>query len=333
MTTVTTHFPQTDARTTAQMTNPVTIAATPENVKWGFFDSTTPPIASVKSGAEVIIETVSGEPNCMPPEGMFEIIPEHPRVLKESERGPGPHLLTGPVFVEGAKPGGVLEVDVIDVRLRQNWGFNLIIPLLGTIPEDFPELVLKFLPIDKQAGTVTLPWGGKLALSPFFGVMGVAPPPNWGRMSSVMPRAMGGNMDNKDLGAGAKIYFPVFNEGAMFSVGDGHGVQGHGEVCITALETALTGHFRLSVRNDMTLTAPRAETATHYMTMGFDEDLDDAVRQALRDMIRWIGELRGLSSTDAYSLCSLAADFHVTQMVNTVRGAHCMLPKAILAQS
>jgi acetamidase/formamidase len=158
----------------------------------------------------------------------------------------------------------------------------------------------------------------------------VAPPPNWGRITSIIPRAMGGNMDNKELVAGTKLYFPVFNDGALFSIGDGHGVQGDGEVCITAVETALTGRFRLSVRKDMELTVPRAESPTHYITMGFDEDLDDAVRQALRDMIRWIGELKGLSKTDAYTLCSLAADLRVTQMVNTAKGAHCMLPKSVL---
>ena len=126
-----------------------------------------------------------------------------------------------------------------------------------------------------------LPWGGKLPLSPFFGVMGVAPPPNWGRITSVIPRAMGGNMDNKELVAGTTVFFPVFNEGALFSAGDGHAVQGDGEVCITAVETSLSGRFRLSVRKDMHLTGPRAETPTHYITMGFDEDLDDAVKQAL----------------------------------------------------
>ncbi len=308
----------------------IKIAATPQSVKWGFFDASTPSITSVASGTEVIIDTVSGDAAYLPSDDRFEILPEHSPILKEAERGAGPHFLTGPINVDGAEPGDVLAVDILDITLRQNWGFNLIIPLQGTIPDDFPDFILKILPIDKQAKTVTLPWGGKLALSPFFGVMGVAPPPNWGRITSVIPRTMGGNMDNKELVAGTTVYFPVYNKGAQFSVGDGHGVQGDGEVCITALETALTGHFRLSVRKDMELTAPRAETPTHYITMGFDEDLDDAVRQALRDMIRWIGELRGLSKTDAYTLCSLAADLHVTQMVNMAKGAHCMLPKSIL---
>jgi acetamidase/formamidase len=189
---------------------------------------------------------------------------------------------------------------------------------------------LVHLPLDEAAMTATMPWGGTLALSPFFGVMGVAPPSSWGRITSVIPRAHGGNMDNKELGPGTTVYFPVFNEGALFTVGDGHGVQGDGEVCLTAIETALTGKFRLSVRKDMHLSMPRAETPTHYLTMGFDEDLDDALKQALRDMIVWIGQLRGLSKNDAYMLCSLAADLRVTQTVNVAKGVHCVLPKAIL---
>jgi acetamidase/formamidase len=306
------------------------LAATPRTVKWGFFDAATPAVMHVASGTEVVIDTVSGAPRYMPSGGACEILPEHWPILNEVERGEGPHLVTGPVHVEGAEPGAVLEVDILDVTLRQNWGYNLIIPLRGTIPEDFPDFDLKILPIDKEARTVTLPWGGRLELNPFFGIMAVAPPPNWGRITSVIPRAMGGNMDNKEFVAGTKVYFPVFNRGALFSAGDGHGAQGDGEVCITAVETALTGRFRLTVRNDMALTMPRAETPAHYITMGFDEDLDDAVKQALRDMIRWIGELRGLSKSDAYTLCSLAADFRVTQTVNQAKGAHCMLRKSLL---
>lgn len=309
----------------------IKVAATAQSVKWGYFDPADKPIASVASGTEVVVETISGEPNCLPTDPQFEMLPEHRSILDAIERGPGPHLLTGPIHVEGARPGDVLAVDILDVQLRQNWAFNLIIPLMGTIPDDFQDFILKFLPLDKKANTVELPWGGKLKLSPFFGVMGVAPPPNWGRVTSIVPRAFGGNMDNKELIAGTTVYFPVFNDGALLTVGDGHAVQGDGEVCITAAETALTGRFRLSVRKDMTLTAPRAETPTHYITMGFDEDLDDAVRQALRDMIRWIGEVRGLSDTDAYTLCSLATDVRVTQMVNGSKGAHCMLAKSILS--
>jgi acetamidase/formamidase len=308
----------------------VKVAATPQTVRLGFFDAKTSAVARVTSGTEVLIETVSGDAPFLPTDTGYKILPEHRPIIKDAERGPGPHFLTGPIYVDGARRGDVLQVDILDVMLRQNWGFNLIVPLLGTIPEDFPDFRLQILPLDSKANTVALPWGGKLPLSPFFGVMGVAPPPNWGRITSVIPRAMGGNMDNKELVAGTTVFFPVFNEGALFSAGDGHAVQGDGEVCITAVETSLSGRFRLTARQDMQLTAPRAETPTHYITMGFDEDLDDAVKQALRDMIRWIGELRGLSASDAYTLCSLAADLHVTQTVNTAKGAHCMLAKTIL---
>jgi len=308
----------------------VKVAATPQTVRLGFFDAKTSAVARVASGTEVLIETVSGDAPFLPTEPGYNILPEHRPIIKDAERGPGPHFLTGPIYVDGARPGDVLQVDILDVMLRQNWGFNLIVPLLGTIPEDFPDFRLQILPLDSKSNTVALPWGGKLPLSPFFGVMGVAPPPNWGRITSVIPRAIGGNMDNKELIAGTTVFFPVFNDGALFSAGDGHAVQGDGEVCITAVETSLSGRFRLTARQDMQLTAPRAETPTHYITMGFDEDLDDAVKQALRDMIRWIGELRGLSASDAYTLCSLAADLHVTQTVNTAKGAHCLLPKIIL---
>jgi acetamidase/formamidase len=162
----------------------VRIAATPETVKWGFFDASTPAIAHVPSGTELTIETVSGGPQYLPTDPALEILPEHKAIQAGAERGHGPHFLTGPIHVEGAKPGNVLVVDIIDVGLRQNWGFNLIIPLQGTIPDDFPDFVLRHLPIDKAMKTVTLPWGGSLPLNPFFGVMGVAPRRRTGAVSA-----------------------------------------------------------------------------------------------------------------------------------------------------
>lgn len=309
---------------------PLKIDATPETVKWGFFDAATEPVAEVEAGAEIIVDTISGEPQDLPDDPRFTVLPEHRAILAGAERGPGPHLLTGPVAVKNAAIGNVLQVDILDVTLRQDWGWALIHPLLGTLPEDFPEKVRRHFAIDTERKDVELPWQGRLPLDPFFGVMGVSPPPAWERITTVMPRAHGGNMDNRALTAGATVYFPVFNEGGLFWVGDGHAVQGDGEVCVTAVETALTGRFRLFVLDDMELTHPRAETESHYITMGFHEDLDDAVKQALRDMIRWLGERHGLSPTDAYMLCSFAADLRVTQTVNVNKGAHCMLAKSAL---
>jgi acetamidase/formamidase len=305
------------------------LPSTPGNVHWGYWDASLAPVLAVKPGDRVVIDTLSGEPEDLPEAGLgHEVLPDHAAVLAQSVRGPGPHLLTGPVHVEGAEPGDVLEVRILDIRFRLAWGWNIQLPFWGTLPEDFPELRRLHLPLDLDRELVLLPWGQELPLDPFFGNFGVAPAPGWGRLSSVQPRAFGGNMDNKELRAGATVYFPVFVPGALFSVGDGHGVQGDGEVCLTAVETALTGTFEFHVRKDMKLTTPRAETPEAFITMGFDEDLDDAARIALRDMIALIAERAGLSRQDAYTLCSLAADLRVTQMVDVNKGIHCVLPKS-----
>jgi acetamidase/formamidase len=155
----------------------------------------------------------------------------------------------------------------------------------------------------------------------------VAPPPAWGKQTTVIPRAFGGNMDNKALCAGTTLYLPVFNDGALFSVGDGHGVQGDGEVCICALETGLTGTFRLTVRKDLSLAGPFAESPTHLISIGIDEDLDDAAKHAVREMVRELCQRTNLSRNQAYMLCSLIGDLKVTQLVDVNKGVHMMLPK------
>jgi acetamidase/formamidase len=299
-----------------------------DTVRWGHWDGSISPVLKIKSGDTVTIDTLSGEPNDLPIAAAgYEILPEHSRVLKAGNGGPGPHFLTGPISVDGARPGDVLEVRIREIKLRQNWGWNLQAPLKGTLPEDFPELRRMVVPLDRDKNKVKLPWNQELSLSPFFGNFGVAPPLSWGRLSSKEPRPFGGNMDNKELGSGATVYFPVFVEGALFCAGDGHALQGDGEVCLTAIETALSGTFEFIVRRDLALTVPRAETKDVWITMGFDEDLDDAAKQALREMIRLITELTGLSAQDAYTLCSIAADLRVTQTVNLVKGIHCAISK------
>jgi len=307
------------------------LPATPKTVRWGYWDGSLPPVLTIRSGDTVTIDTISGEPRDLPdPAQGFTILPEHRQVLDAGYEGPGPHLLTGPIAAEGAKAGDVLEVRIRELKLTQDWGWNLQVPLLGTLPEDFPALRRMHLPLDRANNLVRMPWGQELALDPFFGNFGVAPPPQWGRLSSKEPRAFGGNMDNKELGVGAVVYFPVFVDGALFSAGDGHALQGDGEVCLTAIETALSGTLELVVRKDMKLALPRAEKPDAWITMGFDEDLDDAVKQALRDMIKLIGELSGLSPQDAYTLCSIAADLRVTQTVDGNKGIHCVLAKTKL---
>jgi acetamidase/formamidase len=202
--------------------------------------------------------------------------------------------------------------------------------MLGTLPEEFTDYERIHLLIDREKRTATLPWGTSVPLDPFFGIMGVAPPKEWGRVGSPEPRAFGGNMDNKDLRPGSTLYLPVFNEGALFSAGDGHGCQGHGEVCITALETALNGKFRLTVRKDMKIKQPFAETNEQLISMGLNTDLDEAARQAVREMVRLVTERSELNRNQAYMLCSLVADLHVTQLVDIVKGIHMIMPKKYL---
>ena len=303
------------------------LEAGPKTVHWGYFDANEKPVLTIKSGEEVTIRTVSGGAECIP-KGNFIVPPELTEIHATHQRIHGPHILTGPIAVAGAMPGDVLEVEILDIKLRQDWGYNAIRPLAGTLPDDFKEPRLINIPMDIARHVAKLPWGVELPLSPFFGVMGVAPPPQWGRIGSAVPRAMGGNLDNKELIPGAKLFLPVFVPGANFSCGDGHGVQGDGEVCVTAIETALEGKFRFTVRKDLKLGYPRAETPTHYMTMWMDPDLDTCVMQALRDMLTLVTERINISREDAYTLCSLAADLRVTQTVNGSKGIHIMLAKS-----
>ena len=303
---------------------------------WGFFEARRSAVLTVDSGDTVTIETLSGGPEVIPQTlngaSAFIVPPEMHEVHRDcADRMLPGHILTGPVAVRGAKPGHVLEVRIKEVALRQDWGWNAIRPLSGALPNDFHQPRLLNIPLDRARNVGRLPWGLDLPLAPFFGVMGVAPPTAWGRISSLPPRAHGGNLDNKELRAGATLYLPVLVDGANFSCGDGHAVQGDGEVCVTAVETALTGTFELIVRTDLTFTYPRAETPTHLMTMGLHASLDVAAEMALRDMLVLLGETRGdkagLSREDAYTLCSLAADLRVTQAVNGQKGIHCMIEK------
>ena len=305
------------------------IPATPENMIRGYLDATSPPVLAVQSGDTVTLHCV--------PAGGREFLPELSRVpadylaaLDKLPPGPGPHILAGPIYVDGATPGDTLQVDIITATPRMDWGFVSILPLLGTLPDEFTEYETIHPSIDRARGVTTLPWGTELALDPFFGIIGVAPPRAWGRCTSSVPRSFGGNMDNKELKPGTTLYLPVFNDGALFLAGDGHGVQGDGEVCITALETGLSGTFRLTVRKDFRIDFPFAETETHLISIGFDEDLDDAAKQAVREMVKHVCRRTNLSPNQAYMLCSLIGDLRVTQTVDGNKGVHMMLAKSHL---
>lgn len=305
------------------------LPASPATCHWGSFDAGIEPVLEIAPGDVVTVETVSGPRETLPGEG-FHIPPALREIHGALRPDPGPHILTGPIRVSGARPGDVLEIRIRDIRLGQDWGYTRYRPLWGTLPDDFPEHRMIHVALDEARMTGRLPWGTGLPLRPFFGVMGVAPPPSWGRCSSVQPRAFGGNLDNKELVAGTTLRLPVSVDGALFSVGDGHGVQGDGEVCVTAIETALTGTFEVGVRRDLELRFAEAETADAWITMAAHPDLDDAAREALRDMIRLIQRHSDLDAGQAYMLCSLAADVRVTQLVNEQKGCHVVLPKAAL---
>ena len=310
------------------------IDAGPETVHWGYFDATLAPLVTIASGERVTISTVSATPEQLPDPASGMAVPAalpaiHKGVTKRVIPG---HICTGPVAVRGAKPGGVLQVDIEAIEPHYDWGFNMVRPLAGALPYDFDEMRLMHIPLDRARNAWRLPWGAEVPLAPFFGVMAVAPPKSWGMIGTPPPRKNGGNLDNKELTAGTTLYLPVFEEGALFSVGDGHGAQGDGEVCITAVETGLIGTFKLTVRDDMRLEWPMAETPTHMLTMAFDPDLDDCVVIALRSMIDLIVERVGITRSEAYTLCSLAADLRVTQVVNGNKGIHVMLAKKYLTR-
>jgi acetamidase/formamidase len=305
--------------------------AAPETVHWGYFDARLKPLLTVASGDTVTISTVSGMASQMPA-APLTVPPALAAIHKSVQQKMPGHICTGPVAVKGAKAGQVLEVRINDIQLHYEWGYNMIRPLAGALPDDFTENTLIHIPLDKQKNTGRLPWGLDLPLAPFFGVMAVAPPPQWGMISTLPPRRNGGNLDNKELVKGTTLYLPIMVDDALFSVGDGHGVQGDGEVCVTAIETGLIGTFELHVRDDMRLDWPMGETPTHLMTMAFDPDLDDCVVIALRQMIDLIVKRAGITREQAYTLCSLAADLRVTQVVNGNKGIHVMLDKKYLAR-
>lgn len=303
-----------------------------DTVHWGYFDAALKPLITVDPGDTVTISTVSGTPIQIPkPDSGFNVPAALPAIHKSvQQKLGGPHILTGPVAVRGAKAGQVLEVRIKAIDLHYDWGYNTIRPLAGALPDDFHETRIIHIPLDHKRMIGKLSWGAEIPLKPFFGIMAVAPPAAWGPVASPPPRKNGGNIDNKELVAGTTLYLPIHVDGALFSCGDGHGAQGDGEVCITAIETGLIGTFELHVRPDMTLEWPMAETPTHVMTMAFDPDLDDCVVIALRDMIKLICARTGISREDAYTLCSLAADLRVTQVVNGSKGIHVMLEKKYL---
>jgi acetamidase/formamidase len=313
------------------------LAAGPQTVVVGNYWSESKPVLTIRSGDTVTIETV-GTAGVAALERLkvpADQIPDSLRAItkamadKTLERGPGGHILTGPIFIDGAEPGDVLELHIDKITLPVPWAHNSFSPTSGFLKEDFKDRYSRIIPLDREHMTAQFSPNITIPLHPFFGSMGVAPPPADGKINSAPPGIHAGNLDNRNLVAGTTLYIPVHVKGALFQVGDGHAGQGDGEVDITAMETPLIGTFRFVVRKDMRLTWPRAETPTHFIVMGTDEDLTKAATVAVREMIDFLVNVKGLKREEAYVLSSIAADFEITQLVDGKKGVHGMISKAI----
>jgi acetamidase/formamidase len=306
----------------------------PANVHWGYYDARLKPVLKIASGDTVRVEAMlAGGLERLKLAGVPDAeIPDSLKRIENSvtDRGPGVHPLTGPIYVEGAEPGDIVEVKILGFEFLHPYGVTGFRPGGGTLPDDFPYARFKMIRINAKAGTAQFSKGVTLKLAPFWGSIGVAPPILMRRLSSGPPGAHAGNLDNKELIAGSSLYLPVHVPGALISLGDGHALQGDGEVTLTALETSLRGTVQIFVRKGKQIRWPRAETPTHFITMGLHPDLNEAARMATREMIDFLVSEKGMSRDEAYILCSLAVDLRVTQLVDDTKGIHAMLPKSIL---
>ncbi len=309
-----------------------TLLASPDTVAWGYYSGQSKPVLTVNSGDTVRMQTLStcGSPELMISRGVKpeEIPPYTAPIYKEvKDRGPGGHILTGPVAIAEAEPGDVLEVQILKVEIDVDFACNGFGLGRGFLPMEYPYSRAKIFRLDRKKMLAEFAPGIQIPLRPFFGSMGVAPA--GGKIDSAPPFAHAGNMDNKELVAGTTLYIPVAAKGALFQAGDGHAAQGNGEVDITALETYLTGTFRFVVHKGKSLLWPRAETPEYYISMGFSKDLKEATEHALRDMIDFLMTEKKLSRDDAYMLSSVSVDMNITQLVDGNVGVHAMLPKKI----
>ncbi len=308
----------------------------PANVHWGYYDASVKPVLRIASGDTVHVETMvaRGIERLMAAGADEREIPDALKVVERvvTERGPGAHPLTGPMHVEGAEPGDVLEVKIQGFEFLHPYGVTGFIPNSGTLPDDFPYAKFKLIRLNLAGGTADFGHGVTLKLAPFFGSIGVAPPPLVGRISSGPPGPHAGNLDNKELIAGSTLYLPVHVRGALLSIGDAHAMQGDGEVTLTALETSVRGTVQVSVRKGKRLNWPRAETPTHYIAMGLHPDLNEAARLAVREAIDFLTAEKGIPRDEAYILCSIGVDLHVTQLVDGTKGVHAMVPKSIFTR-
>src|SRR5262249_46571327 len=306
---------------------------TPKTVVWGYYSASAAPVLKVKSGDTIQVQTlITSSPERLeaagtPPDQIEQSLRDITREVKD--KGPGGHILTGPIYVEGAEPGDVLEVRIKGIKLAIPYAYNAFGPGRGFLPDDFPYARMKIIPLDESRMIARFSDNIEIPLQPFFGSIGVAPPLVSGRINSGPPWIHGGNLDNKHLVAGANLFFAVDAAGGWLWVGDGHAGQGDGGGDVTALGTWRRCTFELIVRKDMHLKWPRAETPTSFITMGLHEDLNEAAKLAVREMIDFLVAQKHLTRDDAYMLASVAADLSITELVDGKNGVHMSIPKSI----
>jgi acetamidase/formamidase len=312
----------------------VRLEANPATVAYGYYWADAKPVLRIASGDIVDVDTLltntpeglsrAGVPQDKIQDSLKSIV----EAVTGERKGPGGHILTGPIYVEGAEPGDVLEVKILSIDLPLDYGYN---GCRGFIPENCEQGVpAKIIPLDRKSMTAEFLPGIVIPLHPFFGSMGVAPAAELGRVSSNPPGRHAGNLDNRELTVGSTLYIPVFAPGALFEIGDGHAAQGDGEVDQTAIETSLRARVQLIVRKDMKLTWPRAETASDYISMATDPDLTTATKEAIQEMVDFLVAAKKLTRHQAYALISVAGHVVVTQLVDKPNlGVHVKMPKSI----
>ncbi|MDE8347094.1 MAG: acetamidase/formamidase family protein [Acidocella sp.] len=331
------------------------LPATPKTVHWGYFDASLAPVLTVSSGDVIRAEAVTHHAGDAPELMMDDQIREIFKAIPEKDRNPGVHLMTGPIFVEGARAGDVLEVRYLQMTPRLSYGSNLAAHW-GHLYREFGEKErVTIYRMDEASQTAEAVFaydfhgkyeipgavteardccrepalrGIRIPVRPHLGTAGVAPD-KVGRVSTIPPGRHGGNIDNWRIGAGATMFYPIQVDGALFSIGDPHISQGDGEISGTAIEASLDVMFQVFVRRDFSFPSPLLRTADVWMTHGFDEDLNQAMRNASLEMLRLLTEHYNLSRDDAYSLMSVAADFGVTQVVDGRQGVHARICQAV----
>ncbi len=322
------------------------VRLTPQNAAIGNYPAQKKPILTVRSGATVKIDGGGGnrwrdrdpmewikENQIALTPAQLEAIKETDRVSKEATLYAGittGHMLVGPIAVEGATPGDAIEVQIISVTPRIPYGTVSTRPGRGGIPDEVPKEYSRMVMLDAKRNVGVFDQGIEVPLKPFMGVMGLLPPSEEGpNRRSGPPGVFGGNLDCKDLVAGTSLFLPVFHPGGLFFTGDSHAAQGDGEVTVSAVETANTAVLRFVLHKGMKLSAPRAESATHWMAFGLDEDLDKAMQMAIRETNKLLLDKKGLEFERAFTLSSIGVDFRVTQVVDGTKGIHSMIPKKL----